>query len=292
MFDNYVGNKQTVSRLKTWLENKSDTSLILTGPKGLALRDLAEETAKVILETENLYASPDFLLIEPDSNGKIGVEDVAQIINKASYCPIKERGVVLVDSMESMTVQAQNKLLKTIEDEKNLLVIGVAYDGGILDTIKSRVLMLEFFPLSEEEFKNQYTGAEADMAYILSRGCPEAINDDLVAFYRPIVENIAIGEEKELVSYLHLLKEKDTDNFFTSRKDEVPFLLNALECAYTDIQRYLVLGETGSLCQPQAVYEKEQVNRKLELIGKERTKMRFPSYSKDDFFMFVVRLVA
>lgn len=292
MFDNYIGNKQAVNRLKVWLENKSDTSLILNGPKGLALRDLAEETAKELLKTDNLYNNPDFLLIEPDDNGKIGVEDVAQILNKASYCPISERGIVIVDSMESMTVQAQNKLLKTIEDEKNLLVIGVAYDGGILDTIKSRVLELNFYPLSEEEFKSQYTGAEADMAYILSRGCPEAMDDELVSFYKPIVENIALGDEKELVSYLHLLKEKDTDNFFVSRKAETPFLLNVLEYAYTDIQRYLVMGEVGKLCQPQTVYEKSEIVRKLELIGKERTKMRIPSYSKDDFFMFVARLVA
>ena len=291
MFDTYLGNAASIERLRSWVAGGAKTSLILFGIKGLSLRQLAEESAKEILKVDTLAISPDYHYIEPDEKEKIGVEAAEEIVHIASYKPAGEHHVILVDSMEKMTVQCQNRLLKTIEDDEKVVLIGIVYGNGILDTIKSRVLCLEFKPLSKDEFFKLYRGKEKIMAYALSMGCPEGVNDDMAEFYKPVIDAISLGEEKELIKILSLYKEKDEHAFFSSKKNEVLCLLNLLEWCYMDILRYLVLNEVGDICQPQAVKNKSEIEARIELIEQEKSRVGSSSYTKDDFFLFICRLI-
>ncbi len=269
-----TGNALSVERLQTWLDSKTDTGVVLFGQPGLGQRSLAYQCARDILNTDNVDLSPDFLLVE--SGGEtIGVDVAESIIQKAAFIPVNGRAnVCIIDGMEKMTVQAQNRLLKTVEDEANLIIIGIAYDAGILDTIKSRCLCLEFKPLKKEEFLSSYKGNEGELAFMLTRGCPEGVDDEVCDFYKPVIKAVKDRNEKELLKILHLFKEKDTEHFYQVRKAEVPLLLNLLEATYMELLR-------GG----------EPVTERLELIQKERSRVGYISYSKNDFYYFITTLI-
>ena len=292
MLNNYLGNASSIERLRSWVNSGASTSVILKGMKGLMLRNIADDLAKEILKAEKLATNPDYHVIEPDDKGKIGVEDASEIVRIASLSPVSGKHIIIIDSMDKMTVQGQNKLLKTIEDNENVVVLGIAYGDGILDTIKSRVLYLEFKPLTKDEFFEYYKGEEKELAYALSMGCPEGLTDEMVSYYKPIVESISLGEEKELLKHLSLYKEKDDKAFYSSRKNEALNLLNILEYSYMDVLRYIVLDEVGEICKPQAVYNKDQLTGKIELIEKEKSRIGGITYTKDDFFLFIVKLIS
>ena len=76
-----------------------------------------------------------------------------------------------------MTIQAQNKILKVIEECETVVILAVAYSNYVLDTVKSRLSLIEYKPLSLEEFKNilpirYQSDLEADLLYRITRGCP------------------------------------------------------------------------------------------------------------------------
>lgn len=293
MFDTYIGNKQAIERLTAWVESKTSTGVLLKGRKGMGLHDLAFDVAKEVLNATSLDAHPDFIFIEPDESGKIGVDLIGEVIDKAMYAPIKGRiNVAVIDGFDATNDIAQNKLLKTLEDSENLVIIGIAYSDRVLDTIKSRMLSISFKPLTEAEFKASYKGKEADFAYILTRGCVEGINDDVVAFYKPIAESISLDDDKSLFGILGLVKEKDTDSYIAVRKQELPMLLNMLESCYLDLLRYEVLNEVGKIAQPEVIPDKKRIFKKAELVREEKERSSYPGYSKDDFFLFVCELTA
>jgi len=275
------------------VESKTSTGVLLKGRKGMGLKDLALDVAKEVLCAPSLEAHPDFVFIEPDETGKIGVDLIRDVIDKSAYAPIKGRiNVAVIDGFDATNDIAQNKLLKTLEDSENLVIIGVAYSDRVLDTIKSRMLTISFKPLTEKEFKDSYKGDEADFAYILTRGCVEGINDDVVAFYKPIAEAVSLDDDKSLFSILGLVKEKDADSYITSRKSELPMLLNLLESCYLDLLRYVVLEEVGKIAQPEVVPDTDRLYKKAELVRLEKEKIHWQSYSKDDFFLFICELTA
>ena len=200
--------------------------------------------------------------------------------------------MAVIDGFDSTNNIAQNKLLKTLEDSENLVIIGVTYSDRVLDTIKSRMLTISFKPLTEQEFKDSYKGEEADFAYILTRGCVEGISDEVVEYYKPIAEAISCDDDKGLFGILGLVKEKDTDSYIQTRKRELPMLLNLLESCYLDLLRYEVLNEIGKVAQPEVVPDKGRVYKKAELVRKEKEKISWQNYSKDDFFLFICELTA
>lgn len=293
MFESYIGNSQAIERLSAWVESKTSTGVLLRGRKGMGLRDLALDVAKEVLNAPSLDGHPDFVFIEPDESGKIGVELIKEVIDKADYKPLKGRiNVAVIDGFDATNDIAQNKLLKTLEDSENLVIIGVNYSDRVLDTIKSRMLTISFKPLTETEFKDSYKGEEADFAYILTRGCVEGINDEVVAYYKPIAEAVALDDDKDLFRILNLVKEKDTDSYISVRKNELPMLLNLLESCYLDLLRYEVLGEIGKIAQPEVIHDRESLHKKAGLVRMEKEKSSYPGYSKDDFFLFICELTA
>lgn len=114
------------------------------------------EIDKILSELELSTNHPDLLYLASDS--KLGVEQAKKIREHLSFKPFqaKGRGVVLEDA-SSLTVEAQNALLKTLEElqQKNLFIMGAPNEYNFLPTILSRceVIRLQNNPTSEVGFK-------------------------------------------------------------------------------------------------------------------------------------------
>ena len=180
-------------------------SLILIG-QGSSL-EMAEGVAAKILDTESLSIHPDFMLLGAD-NAPLGVEEAAAITSRAKLMPaVASHIVIVVDGMERMTPQAQNKLLKVLEESTTTVLIGVAYEDKILDTIKSRCIVLRPQSAGEE--------VPADVAEVFT-----AMD--------------AVSKPEELFSVLHLVREKDAKAFPAAHKEYMPELFEHLARLYGD----------------------------------------------------------
>lgn len=71
---------------------------------------------------------------------KIKVGDIREMLEGAEIRPIAERKLYFIERADLMTTEAQNKLLKTLEEppERVTFFLGAANESGLLDTVRSR----------------------------------------------------------------------------------------------------------------------------------------------------------
>ncbi|MGX8714909.1 MAG: ATP-binding protein, partial [Lachnospiraceae bacterium] len=111
-----------------------------------------------------------------------GVDDVRdQLVSSAQYPPYQgDRKIYIVDEAEKMTPQAQNALLKTIEEPPSYMMIMLlaSHEESLLQTILSRCITLQLKPVPDSiiiQFLTDKFGADertAGAAAALARGNP------------------------------------------------------------------------------------------------------------------------
>lgn len=85
---------------------------------------------------------------------KIVVADVDELIEKSYYKPLEsDKKVFVLQDVSEMTVQAQNKLLKTLEEppKNTYLLLGATSTYPLLSTVLSRCKRLDVKPFLEDE---------------------------------------------------------------------------------------------------------------------------------------------
>ena len=177
-FEKIIGNNKIKNELiKAFSTNSIAHSYIFSGQYGIGKKQIAIEFAKMILclnkdnapcgecksclELEN-DNNPDFNIIKPD--GKIKIDQIRQMLEKVYEKPIiSDKKVYIIDDAETMTVEAQNCLLKTLEEPPEYIVIILitSNESNLINTIKSRCLKLTFNPLENNEIK-QYLEKNLD----------------------------------------------------------------------------------------------------------------------------------
>jgi DNA polymerase-3 subunit delta' len=116
---------------------------------------------------------PDIIVIEPaEDTGNIRVEDVRALNDRINYRPFEGRWrVVVIDVADAMLDQAQNALLKTLEEppSSSVFTLITARPDDLLPTVRSRCPRIRFAPLTiaevaailEREHGVDPTGAQA-----------------------------------------------------------------------------------------------------------------------------------
>ncbi len=178
-----------------------NTSMLFYGQDNLL--DYVLEKAAEILNTteEKLSVHPDFLYIEREKDkSSIGVDSANEIVSKSYLAPsFGDYQVCVINHMEAMTKEAQNKLLKTLE-ESSMIILGVCYEDEILPTVKSRMRRV---CISEKKKIPENVKAVIDKALI-------AINNNPV----------------KLFDCLNLIKEKDKNSFYQIHRDYIGYLIS------------------------------------------------------------------
>ena len=100
---------------------------------------------------------PDIIFISHDKPNTIGVEDIrTQINNDIGIKPYSSpRKIYIMNEGEKMTVQAQNALLKTLEEPPEYAVILILTTNvdALLPTILSRCVVLNMKPVPDHKVK-------------------------------------------------------------------------------------------------------------------------------------------
>ena len=170
MFDNIVGNETAKATLKKAIDlNKTSHSYMFVGISGIGKRTIAKDFGKALLcLDENKYCNkcksciefdsnnnPDFIFIEPD-NGSIKIDQIRNMQKEVSEKPIiSNNKVCIINDADLMTVEAQNCLLKTLEEPPaymTIILVGTN-ESNFLPTIKSRCTIMYFDRIKDEEIK-------------------------------------------------------------------------------------------------------------------------------------------
>lgn len=122
---------------------------------------------------------PDIIFITHEKPGTIGVDDIRRQINTdVAIKPYSgPKKIYIVSEGEKMTVQAQNALLKTLEEPPKYAVILILTDNvnTLLPTILSRCVVLNMKPVRDAQIKE----------YLMENmGIPDYKADICVAFAR------------------------------------------------------------------------------------------------------------
>jgi DNA polymerase III subunit delta' len=121
----------------------------------------------------------DVLIIEPGDTGSIKVDQVREAIERSAYRPFEgRRRVVVVDVADALLSEAQNALLKTLEEPPaaSTFILVTSRPDMLLPTVLSRCQRMRFGRLAPADVaavlmrEHGYTEADAHAAAALSDG--------------------------------------------------------------------------------------------------------------------------
>lgn len=196
-FADIVGQEHLREHLENAVRmDKVSHAYIINGEKN-AGKEFIAKTFSMALQCENRQGTepcgechsckqalsgnhPDIIFITHEKPGTIGVDDIRrQINNDVAIKPYKgPRKIYIMNEGEKMTVQAQNALLKTLEEppEYAVLLILTANVNSFLPTILSRCVVLNMKPVRDGQIKKflmetmEIPDYRADVCVAFARG--------------------------------------------------------------------------------------------------------------------------
>lgn len=167
------------------------------------------------------------------------VDDVNQIVDEVNFKPIeKTQKVFLISDFAYANEQAQNKLLKVLEEPpKNVIfLLATSSEHKVLPTIKSRVKMLELSPFTESqlfsELSREYEDKEKlKSAVALSGGYREKAK---------MLYSKQSGERELVLDILTNMQKSNQIPIYTKKinKDNIAPLVGLLKIIFADITKY------------------------------------------------------
>lgn len=162
-FDSIVGQKDIILALKNTIKNnRVGHACIFSGPKGIGKKTVARIYAQMLLcEKQNSEEScgeclpcrlfengsnPDFRELGDEGNS-ISVDDIRRMQSDIVIRPLyARRKIYLILGADKMTLQAQNCLLKTLEEppEYAVIILTTSNYDALIDTIHSRATKYNF----------------------------------------------------------------------------------------------------------------------------------------------------
>jgi len=144
-----VGNRSTVMSVEKLLETGFPQAIVLSGPTGCGKTTLA----RIIAHELDANRTD---LIEVDNAEMRGIDTVRHIIKVSNHGPMYGKSRVwIIDECHQMTKDAQNALLKLLEDTpKNIYFILCTTDPGkLIKTIMGRCIQFQMELLGENNMR-------------------------------------------------------------------------------------------------------------------------------------------
>ncbi len=314
-----LGRESLVEYMKSAAGGESFShAYIFDGEKGMGKLFLAKEFAKMIFCSDKAVKdgkfegycgkcttckqtdsgnNPDIIYVEPDKPTTISVEEIrSKVVSTAEIFPYGRYKIYIIKEAEKMNEQAQNALLKTIEEppEYVIIILLTANKNRLLPTIRSRCVTLDIKPISQDVIKNylleefKVVDYVADMAAKFSAGnvgraVRYALSDDFTDMKNQVVK-ILRNLDKESIS-----NEIESIMRLEDYQKEINDCIELMILWFRDL---LVLKATGDanrlLFKDEYKTLKEQiVKREYSTIEKaieamEKTKLRLNAHVKFD----------
>ena len=211
-FKDIIGNTEVKEYLTKSIKQKNILhSYLFLGTESIGKLLIAKEFARKILCLENgedtcncksciCFNSsnhPDFYVINEED--KIKVDTIKNLAEKVIEKPIiSSKKVYIINNCEKMNKEAQNALLKTLEEPPEFIVIILisSNENAILNTIKSRCMTVKFKNIDNNLLKD----------YAINVLGYENISDNILkSFYGSIGKAIKQKEFREKYTDIDML---------------------------------------------------------------------------------------
>ncbi len=191
---NSIGHKSEKLKLEDIIKsNAIGHAYLFVGKKSIGKKLVAIEFAKAIMcdnaddgepcghcaSCKTFENNSDFKLLLPEKDA-IKVDMIRELSREIFMLPtISKRKVFIIDDADSMNEQAQNALLKVLEEppEYATIILIVSNKEKLLNTIKSRIVEFKFYGLTKEEIEAIVGKKVSDEAYEFSNGSIEKVLD-------------------------------------------------------------------------------------------------------------------
>ncbi len=247
-WDNIIGNEQVKEYLMTAIKTGIlSHSYIIAGADGMGKMMLAKCFAQALL-CENKTGHPcgqchsckqmqsgnhpDVIFVKHEKVNTIGVDDIRNgLVNDMLIKPYSsEHKIYIVDEAEKMSLQAQNALLKTIEEPPTygIVILLTSNIEASLPTILSRCMVLNMKPVSDKQMDT----------YLKQKGLESRVIDRVLLFAQGNIgraEKMALSEKFfSLVEQILYILKNIADMKFEQLLDSVDQLekykINITEC--------------------------------------------------------------
>lgn len=259
MFEKVIGNDEIKQMLAKSIEKETTAhSYLFIGIQGIGKKMLATEMAKKLLcinkQQEEKCKSctefesnnhPDYTYIEPEGNN-IKIEQIRFMQKKIQEKPIlSKQKVYIINDADTMTIEAQNCLLKTLEEPPEFVVIILisSNENIILNTIKSRCMTIKFHNINDKELLDyainvlEYENVTENLLKVFDGSIGKAIKlKDNKEIYDKIDLLISNLENKDLVDIMldgRILYDKENIN------DMLDYIIVALYSKRNVNQKYI-----------------------------------------------------
>jgi DNA polymerase-3 subunit delta' len=172
-FSNIVGHERQKELLLSYHKrDRVHHAFLFSGQDGIGKKKLALEFAALLLCETGTGCGvcrpcvkvgrgnhPDVVLIEEENT--IGIDQSRAIGKEVAEPPYEgSRRVIIIDRADTMTREATNALLKTLEEPPpfNHFFLVTSSEKELPLTIKSRCVKIAFSPLGRDEVKSYFTG--------------------------------------------------------------------------------------------------------------------------------------
>ena len=271
-FSDVLGHEQTILHMKHAIEmDKVSHAYIISGEKGSGKKLLADLFARTLqcerkgtepcMECQSCKQAlslnqPDIIRVMHEKPNTISVEDIRTQINgdimiRPYSSPYK---IYIVDEAEKLSVQAQNALLKTIEEPPvyAVLLLLTTNAGMLLQTIRSRCVILELKPVSSPMVKNylmeqlEVPEYHADICTAFAQGNVGkakrlALSDSFSEMLEHALHLVKYIHDMEVVDMISDLKRINT------YKMEINDYLDLLTVWYRDVLMFKATRDADSL---------------------------------------------
>ena len=293
-FEEILGNEMVKDHFKRAIENhKISHAYILTGEAGMGRKSIANAFAMTLLcekggsepcmtchSCKQVMSGnhPDLIYVKHEKPGSIGVDDVREQINDtimirpySSYYKI-----YIVDEAEKMTVQAQNALLKTIEEPPSyaVIILITTNQEAFLPTILSRCVQMKLKPLKDFTIKSYLTQnlhipeKDADICAAFARGnlgkaIHLASSDEFKELFQKVmvlVKNVGTMDISMLLDCIREMKEQNFD---------IGEVLDLMQFWYRDVLMFKVTKDMNLLIFKNEYKMINETGEKVDYAGLE-----------------------
>ena len=293
-FQDILGNDMVKDHFKKAIEgHKVSHAYILTGEAGMGRKSIANAFAMTLLcekggsepcmvchSCKQVLGGnhPDLIYVTHEKPASIGVDDIREQINDtimirpySSYYKI-----YIVDEAEKMTVQAQNALLKTIEEPPSYAVILLITTNqeAFLPTILSRCIQLKLKPLKDFTVKSYLTehlhvpDKEAEICAAFARGnLGKAIHlsssDEFKELYQKVMSVIKSVGDMDITMLLDCIRE------IKDQKFEMNDMLDLMQLWFRDVLMFKVTKDMNLLIFRDEYKAINEMGQKYDYAGLE-----------------------
>jgi DNA polymerase III delta subunit-like protein len=208
--------------------------ILLSGPEGTGKGHVARYLASKLLEvsSEKLGNHPYFRVIAPEK-GSLGIDQIREF---QKFLQLKTPGrggirrAVVLENAHLMTIEAQNALLKSLEEPPadTVIIITTPVSQNIKETIYSRVRQIAILPVTSGQalayFGKTHDQSAVRKAFLLSGG--------RVGLMQALLEDEdhqlarAIKQAKQLLAATRYERLAHVDEL-AKEKEQLPFFLQA-----------------------------------------------------------------